>query len=154
MPHLRWQELGTLGWVFAVAPAHPLANVPGPLQREDIAAHRSVVVADSARQASARVYGVLGGQVTLAVPSMAAKIAAQRAGLGVGWLPRARVAGLLKRGELVEKVVADPREPNTLYIGWRGDHLGRALEWWLQQLQAPKLARRLVNGFDRYSAPA
>ncbi len=154
IPNLRWRELGTLRWVFAVAPTHPLAKAAGPLRREDIAAHRAVVVADSARQISARIYGVLGGQATLAVPSMAAKIEAQRAGLGVGWLPQARIAGLLKRGELVEKAMADPREPNTLYLGWRSDHSGRALEWWLQQLHAAKLAKRLVDGFDRYGSSA
>lgn len=143
---LRWFELGVMEWVFAVAPRHPLAKVDRPLQREDLAAHRAVVVADSSRQLDARSYGVLGGQPTLAVPSMRAKAEAQREGLGVGWLPRERARGLLARGELVEKQMADPREPNTLYVGWRGDHDGRALAWWLEQLRSKRLADRLVKG--------
>ncbi len=94
----------------------------------------------------ARSYGVQGGQAQLAVPSMRAKMEAQCAGLGVGWLPRRRAAGLIARGELVEKRMADPREPNTLYVAWRGDHEGRALQWWLERLKQPRLAKRLVDG--------
>jgi len=86
------------------------------------------------------------------VPSMHAKILAQREGLGVGWLPKQRVAGLLKRGELVARRTADPREPNTLYVAWRGDQEGRALAWWLEQLAQPRLARRLVDGVDAFAS--
>jgi hypothetical protein len=57
---------------------------------------------------------------------------------------------LLQRGELVAKTVAVPREPNTLYVGWRaGD--GRALAWWLEQLNEPRLCARLVGGIDRFA---
>lgn len=146
IPRLRWTQLGVLDWVFAVSPRHPLAAVPEPLQREAVLEHRSVVVADTARQSGARGYGTQGGQPVLAVPSIVAKVHAQRAGLGVGWLPRHRVSELLRRGELVEKRMADPREPNTLYLAWRGDHDGRALAWWVEQFQQPRLARRLVEG--------
>lgn len=148
---LRWLELGVTEWVFAVAPKHPLAKAKEPLTREQIATQRAIVVADSTRRIDARGYGVLGGQPTLAVPRMAAKIEAQREGLGVGWLPRLRIASLLARGELVEKATADPREPNTLYAAWRGDHEGRALNWWTEQLKQRRLAARLVNGVDRYA---
>jgi len=151
IPKLQWFELGVTAWVFAVAPRHPLAGAAEPLQRETIAAHRAVVVADSSRRPDVRGYGVLGGQATLAVPSMRAKIEAQRDGLGAGWLPRARVASLLERGELVEKRVADPREPNTLYVGWRGDHEGRALAWWLDQLRHKRLANLLAQGIDIFA---
>jgi DNA-binding transcriptional LysR family regulator len=150
IPGLRWFELGVMEWVFAVAHRHPLAKAKEPLERQTVTAHRAVVVADTSRRIDVRGYGVLGGQPSLAVPSMQAKILAQRDGLGVGWLPRERVAGLLKRGELVEKRMADPREPNTLYVAWRGDHQGRALDWWLAQLKQPRLAKRLVRGFDAW----
>ena len=61
-----------------------------------------------------------------------------------------RVAGLLQRGELVAKTMAVPREPNTLYVGWRTSD-GRALAWWLEQLAEPRLNARLVQGLDRYA---
>jgi DNA-binding transcriptional LysR family regulator len=151
IPGLRWFELGVMEWVFAVSPRHPLAGVAGALRREQISAHRAVVVADSSRLSAGRAYGLLGGQATLAVPSMRAKALAQRNGLGVGWLPRQRVASLLASGELVEKPTADPREPNVLYVAWRGDHEGRALQWWLEQLRQPRLAKRLVQGLDMFA---
>jgi DNA-binding transcriptional LysR family regulator len=150
IPGLRWFELGVMEWVFAVSPRHPLAAAKDALRREQIAAHRAVVVADSSRLSAGRAYGLLGGQATLAVPSMRAKALAQRGGLGVGWLPRQRVASLLASGELVEKTTADPREPNVLYVAWRGDHEGRALKWWLEQLRQPRLAERLVQGLDMF----
>ncbi|MPW15558.1 LysR family transcriptional regulator [Paraburkholderia sp. CNPSo 3157] len=147
---LRWFELGVVDWTFAVSPRHPFASIKEPLRRDQIAKQRAIVVADSSR-ASGRAYGLLGGQMSLAVPSMRAKILAQRDGLGTGWLPRHRVASLLKRGELVEKETADPREPNVLYVGWRGDQEGRALQWWLDQLREPRLAKRLVQGIDQFA---
>ncbi|WP_313455111.1 LysR family transcriptional regulator [Stenotrophomonas sp.] len=146
IPGLRWFELGVMDWVFAVAPHHPLAKAAEPLEPTQLLQHRAVVVADTSRRVEVRGYGVQGGQPTLAVPSMHAKIHAQREGLGVGWLPRQRVAGLLQRGTLVEKTMANPREPNLLYVAWRGDHQGRALDWWLAQLRQERLAARLVQG--------
>ncbi|KWE57129.1 LysR family transcriptional regulator [Burkholderia ubonensis] len=148
IPGLKWFELGALDWVFAVSPRHPLAAASDPLTREAIGAHRAVVVADSSRLAAGRAYGLLGGQTVLAVPSMRTKILAQRDGLGVGWVPRRRAATLLARGELVEMPTAEPREPNVLYVAWRGDREGRALQWWLEQLRAPRLAQRLLDGID------
>jgi DNA-binding transcriptional LysR family regulator len=145
---LRWSELGVMDWVFAIAPRHPLAREAEPLEREAIDQHRAIVVADSTRRTNPRGYGVLGGQAVMAVPTMRAKILAQCAGLGVGWLPRQRVAGLLKHGTLVERRTADPREPNTLYVAWRGDQRGKALAWWVEQLKQPRLRHRLVAGIE------
>lgn len=151
MAGVSWQALGEMGWVFAVARRHPLTKVKAPLTREHLLPYRSVVVADTSRRSDGRGYGTQSGQPTLAVPSMAAKIAAQRAGLGVGWLPHKRVASLLAQGELVACETLDPREPNTLYLGWRSDRDGRALRWWLDKLQNPRLAKRLVDGLDRFA---
>lgn len=146
MPRLQWFELGVVEWVFAVSPRHPLAKMTEPLQQEQLLPYRAVVVGDSSRAARHRGYGVLGGQATLAVPTMQAKMLSQREGLGIGWLPRARVAPWLRSGALVEKAMAERREPNTLYVGWRGDHQGRALAWWVEQLRQPRLAKRLTQG--------
>lgn len=148
IPRLRWFELGAVDWVFAVALRHPLASVTEPLQRETIQKYRAAVVADTSRELNARTYGVQGGQEQLAVPTMAAKIAAQRAGLAVGWLPRQRVSLLISSGELIEKQTADQREPNTIYVAWRGEHTGRALNWWVERLREPRLMKRLVNGLE------
>jgi len=151
IPKLRWAELGVMEWVFAVSPRHPLAKAREPLERETISTHRAIVVSDTARALQARAYGVLGGQAKLAVPTMHAKILAQRDGLGVGWLPAARIASLLERGELVARRTADPRTPNVLYLAWRGEAQGRAMQWWIEQLQRPRLVQRLIRGIDAFA---
>jgi DNA-binding transcriptional LysR family regulator len=150
IPNLRWRELGVIEWVFAVAPSYPLAKAKKPVERDTLLKHRSIVVADTARRTDNKGYGTTTGQAVLAVPSMALKIAAQREGLGVGWLPRQRVASLLNKRELIEVPMANPREPNTLYIGWRGDQSGQALAWWLRKLENPRLVERLLHGIDSY----
>ncbi|MCP2515459.1 LysR substrate-binding domain-containing protein [Achromobacter mucicolens] len=151
MPNLQWAALGEMEWLFAVSPRHPLAGAKAPLRQDQIQQHRAVVVADTARGAAARGYGGVGGQATLAVPSMRAKILAQCAGLGVGWVPRHRAASLLARGELVELATETPREPNLLYLAWRSDHDGRALRWWLDQLRQPRMAAALMRGIDGFA---
>ena len=143
---LHWFELGVMEWVFAVSPRHRIARENAPLSRERILAERGVAVGDSARLTPGRAYGLLGGQDVLAVPTMRAKILAQREGLGVGWVPRRRAAQLIERGELIEKATASPREPNVLYVAWRGEQVGRALQWWIERLREPRLAKRLVEG--------
>jgi hypothetical protein len=35
-----------------------------------------------------------------------------------------------------------------LYVAWRGDHQGRALGWWLEQLKQTQLAQLLIRGVD------
>jgi DNA-binding transcriptional LysR family regulator len=147
---LRWFELGVMEWVFAVSPRHPLAKAKEPLGRDLITRHRAVVIADTSRITEGGAYGILGGQSTLAVPTLRAKILAQREGLGAGRVPRPRVESLLARGELIEKQTCDPREPNILYVAWRGEHEGRALDWWLEQFKQPRLTQLLLQGLDMF----
>ena len=137
-----------LEWVFAVSPRHLLAreaNDGKPLSTEAIAAHRSVVVADTSRLAIARNYGVQAHQERLAMPSMRAKIAAQVAGLGVGWLPLEKVRQHLAQGTLVALTTRDPREPNLLYVGWHSHRAGPALQWWVEKLRYSRLVGPLLQ---------
>lgn len=145
MAHLQWFELAQLEWVFAVAPRHPLAQAARPLSMEAIAAHRAVVVADTSRLAIARSYGVQTHQERLAMPSMRAKIAAQVAGLGVGWLPLEKVRHHLEGGTLVALPTQDPREPNLLFVGWHSHRTGPALQWWVDKLRDPRLVPPLLH---------
>jgi len=36
----------------------------------------------------------------------------------------------------------------VLYVAWRGEHVGRALQWWIDRLREPRLAKRLVEGIE------
>jgi transcriptional regulator, LysR family len=129
---LRTRKLGRLEFAFCVAPTHPLAAIPTPLIHAEIEAYRAVVLADTARNLPLRSVGVLQQQARLAVPDMAAKLAAQQQGLGVGHLPRWLLAST-PHG-LIEKPLAQPIAADTLQLAWRSGESGRALAWFVQRL--------------------
>lgn len=132
---LRSVALGTIDFVFTVAPGHPLATAKAPLTDEQLRSHRQVVVADTSQRLAPRASGLLGGEV-LVVPSMAAKIAAQKAGLGAGYLPAAQIRAELARGELIALATESPKSAVQWHLAWRAGQRGRALEWWVARLSS------------------
>ena len=138
------ERIGTLDFVFAVAPGHPLASVDRPLTKADLIAHRMISVGDSARRLAPRTVGLLAGQDTLTVPSIAEKFNFQLAGLGAGYLPEPWARPAIAAGRLVEKKVEELRGPETLFIAWRSGERGSALDWWLRELRSIDLLSRLA----------
>ena len=133
---------------FMLAPSHPLAAEPVPLRAESLRCHRAVVIADTSRELVARTAGLLEGQETLRVPNMAAKAAAQAAGLGVGHLPGWLAEREVAAGRLVERALADPRPPTPCYIAWRNRRVGKALAWFLEALSDPDEVAALGQGLS------
>lgn len=131
------RPLGEIDWVFAVAPEHPLAKAREPLTREDILAHRAVVVADSSRNLPPRTTGLLSGQDTLTIADAAAKLRAQALGLGVGYLPQCLAEAAVARGELVIKRTEEAKVSQMLHLAWRTAHRGKALKWFVDQAYRP-----------------
>ena len=131
--------VGSLEFVFCLAPTHPLAQLRRTLTRADLLGHTAVVVGDGARAMSGRTIGLLAGQKRITVPSMAAKIACQVAGLGHGFLPRACVQSELARGVLVERPCEESRPDETFWLAWQPTRAGEALKWWRHRLQRPLL---------------
>src|SRR5690606_20920913 len=62
---LSTHTLGRIPFVYAVAPFHPLAEVPEPLSSALIARYRAVVAADSSRRLPPRSEGLQPNQDTL-----------------------------------------------------------------------------------------
>jgi DNA-binding transcriptional LysR family regulator len=121
--------MGVAEFVFAVAPDHPLANYTEPLQPVDIVQFRAVSAADSSRHLPARTSGLINGQDVLTVPHMTAKLLAQEAGLGVGYLPKALAIAAQASGRLVIKSVAEPKPDAQFFMAWNSHHHGLALAW-------------------------
>lgn len=139
------QFLGNVAWVFAIAPTHPLATAPEPLKAQDLRAHRVIAAADSSRNLPPRSAGLLTGQDTLTVHDMAAKVLAQQMGLGIGHLPRVIAEREVAAGRLVIKKTSEGRLNSPLHLAWRNSHKGKALQWWVKQLEAKGwLARALA----------
>ena len=139
------QPIGKLKWVFAVAPGHPLAQVPGRLGRNELQRHRAIATADSARLLPPRTVGLVLGQDTLTVPTMQAKFDYQLAGLGFGFLPEQCARAAIAAGLLVEKEVEEPKPDETFYLAWRSGESGAGLRWWQQRMGAPGLFDRLCR---------
>jgi DNA-binding transcriptional LysR family regulator len=140
------EVMGDQSWLFVVAPNHPLAKLPEPLSAAQIAEHRIVTVADTARQLAPLTFGVVPGQDVLTLPSLGAKREAQLRGLGCGWLPEPMVREPLLRGLLVAKDTYDQRRV-TLHYAWRtsGQPPAKALSWWLGQLKSDTTKRALLE---------
>lgn len=130
-------SVGSLEFAFCVTATHPLTRLQRPLVRDDLLEHTAIVVGDGARSSADRTVGLLLGQRRVTVPSMQAKIAAQAAGLGHGFLPRACVRTELERGVLVELQVESPRPPETFWLAWPAESNGEAFKWWRQRLERP-----------------
>lgn len=139
--------LGELRFIYVVAPHHPLAAVPEPITDATLLQHRAVAVADSAQRGGATM-GLLGGQDVLTVDTMQAKVRVQLRGLGGGFLPEPMVRPYLEAGRLVARRVARPERNVRVHYAWGGPGFtapGRALQWWLNQLQSPATRRALLE---------
>jgi DNA-binding transcriptional LysR family regulator len=147
------RPLGRVGFVFCVAPHHPLAAGPEPIPADVLLAHRAIVLADTSRLAATRSTGLLAGQPTLTVATLEQKVAMQIAGLGVGWLPEPFARPHLACGRLVERRPSEPRPPSILHYGWRRADAGNALRWWLDRLDVPRVRARLIEGPDAAPLP-
>jgi DNA-binding transcriptional LysR family regulator len=145
LPH---RPLGTLAFVFAVAPHHPLAQLGRPLTDADLRAHRAVAVADSALHRRALHLGLLPGQDVFTVPDMATKLQAQLRGLGAGYLPEPLARPHLQSGALVACALERPARAALLQVVWRAPERqwpGPALQWWLDRLENTATCQALLG---------
>ncbi len=132
------EQIGTLRFVFAVASTHPLAGA-GMLGATELAEHRAIAVADSARRLLPRTVGLLSGRDVLTVPDMQAKLQLQLAGAGYGFLPEAYARGALQDGRLCEVQVETHKPDETFSLAWRPGEEGEALGWWRRALRSEGL---------------
>lgn len=140
--------LGSLSFVYAVAPHHPLAQVKGTLSDAALRAHRAVAVADSTLRGNGLSHNLFAGQDVLTVPSMHHKLEAQLRGLGAGFLPLPLAQPYINAGRLVVKTVQQPNRQIRVAYAWRASRhtseMGQALRWWLDRLQHPTTREALL----------
>lgn len=141
---VQTRPLGEIPFVFAVAAHHPLAQMEEPLPATAIARHRIVAVGDTSRNLPPRTVGIMAGQDTLVVPAMADKVQAQIRGLGCGWLPVPLAQPYLDSGVLIAKATVEDRRAGNFQVAWRTNMRGKALLWWVDKLEDPRLAQALL----------
>jgi DNA-binding transcriptional LysR family regulator len=142
------KQLGAQSFVYAIAPHHPLASAAEPLDDATLLQHRAVAVADSIQRGAGLTFGLLGGQDVFTVASMDAKLDAQLRGLGGGFLPESMARPYIDTGRLVLKAVARPERVVRVGYAWRFSappEQGRALKWWLTQLDSPSTRAALLH---------
>jgi DNA-binding transcriptional LysR family regulator len=138
------RALGSVHWVFAVRPDHPVARLPEPVRSSDLLDYRAVSAADSSRNLPPRTSGLLSGQDVFTVPDICAKRDAQIAGLGIGFLPAHLIGPDLAAGRLITKEVEEPKPELPFFVAWRARDSGRALRWFLSRLGDEPLRASLL----------
>lgn len=158
---VQMKEIGTMSFVFAVAPHHPLANASGPISDAELVRHRAVAVADSAQRLTPLTVNLLPGQDVLTVSSMQIKLEVQLRCLACGFVPEPLAREHILAGRLVVKEVQRAAQVAQLAYAWRvpGGHaagasrktsLGLGLRWWLEQLESPTTRKALL---ERHGSP-
>lgn len=131
---------------LVAAASHPLAAWPGPVPAGELVRHRAIVIADTSQELSARTIGLIDGQDTLRVPDMRSKAAAQLAGLGIGRLPGWLADAEIAAGRLVELQTLEPEPMVRSHIAWRNRQIGKALQWFLDELAKKHVVEALTVG--------
>lgn len=142
------KPLGEASFIYAVAPHHPLATAPEPLKDELIRQHRAVAVADTITRGGGLTYGLLGGQDVFTVATMQDKLDAQLRGLGGGFVPECMARVFIETGRLVVRQVERPPRVVRVNYAWRNvaqAGQGRALAWWLSQLESSATRAALLE---------
>ena len=137
--------LGEIAWRFCVAPTHPLAATTGALTVAEVARHRAVAVGDSSRVLAPRSVGLLAGQDVLTLPTIAAKLKAQLAGLGCGWLPAPLAQPHIAAGRLLALAHEAPRVPTLLLAGWASPNRCKGVKLWTAMLGEGAVQRALLG---------
>ena len=140
--------LGDVRFVYAVAPHHPLASAQEPLTDSLLRQHRAIAAADSIQQGHGLTIGLFGGQEVFTVATMQAKIDAQLRGMGGGFLPECMASAYIATGRLVVRRTERAERVVRLHYAWRGasrPKQGRALQWWLKQLDSPATRAALLS---------
>jgi DNA-binding transcriptional LysR family regulator len=143
------RPLGEVGFVFCVAPHHALASGDGPVSADELVRHRAVAVADTAQRLTPLTVNLLPGQDVLTVATTRAKLEALMRGLGCGYLPEPLARPQIDAGRLVTREAPRGDQEARLYYAWRHERgprgLGKALQWWLDQLESPVTRRALLE---------
>ena len=155
-PGVQLKELGSMEFLFAVAPHHPLAAATTPISDAELLRHRAVAVADSAQRLTPLTVNLLPGQDVLTVSSMQLKIEAQLRCMGCGFVPEPLAREHIAAGRLVVKATQRGAQHPRLAYAWRNPathapgagrkpQLGLALRWWIDQLDSPTTRAALLE---------
>jgi DNA-binding transcriptional LysR family regulator len=131
---IRAIKIGKLETVLVAAKTHELSKTLHKsrvsIQASSLTKYRSVIVHDSAQHEIPWSINMIEGSQRFFVSSVAQKVAAIVAGIGIGYLPKGMVHGYIESGQLViieleEKTTSTPQD---LYMAWKISNKGKGLK--------------------------
>lgn len=125
---LRTHVIDQLEQTFVVPKGHDLTRLSAPISTKDIEGYRTIVVHDSAKSAIPRSSHIIEQSQHFFVTSVSHKINAIIAGVGVGFLPKARIENYLREGSLVEIQLNEQPSTTDLYMSWKLVNKGKGLQ--------------------------
>lgn len=128
----EYRLMGEVEFVFAVAREHPLRFHKDAIDAAAITAFPTIVITDSSLSSPGRSSGLLESRQIIRVPNATAKIQAQMLGIGVGFLPKHLIQDEIERGDLIILNCSVPRPNIPLYMAWRKNTSGKALQWFVE----------------------
>jgi DNA-binding transcriptional LysR family regulator len=105
-PGLTAERLISVAFVMVSAKTHPLAQIDGPIPKEELARHTQLVLTDRSELSAGRSFGVMSGS-TWRLADLFAKHAFLVNGLGWGGMPLHAVREDISAGRLVELQIED-----------------------------------------------
>ncbi|MBA6348972.1 LysR substrate-binding domain-containing protein [Colwellia sp. BRX8-9] len=114
--------------VLVVNKVHQLALIKGPLESAHLSKYRNVVVHDSAQHEIPWSVNIIQGSQHFFVSSIAIKIEAIIAGIGIGYLPKNLIQHHIESGQLVVIKLAEERPLQDLFMAWKITNKGKGLK--------------------------
>ncbi len=125
---IRAVKITQLNNVLVVNKSHELVQYQQPVSSKDIATHRTVIVHDSSKHDIPWSANIIENSKHFYVSSIAQKIEAIIAGIGVGFLPVDRIKPFLASRELVAIETINPVKPIDLHMAWKVVNKGKGLK--------------------------
>lgn len=141
VPHqkgIRAVKIGVLDSVLVANLLHKLSDAKRPIEPSELAQYRSVIVHDSAQQEIPWTVNIIEGSRHFFVSSIAHKIEAILAGIGIGYLPKAMAEKYIALGQLVVIDVKEVITSQDLFMAWKITNKGKGLSKLKALLSADK----------------
>lgn len=124
---IRAIKIKTFDSVLVVSSSHELSKARTSIQTLELSKYRSVVVHDSAKSEIPWSVNIIEGSQHFYVSSVAHKVEAIIAGIGIGYLPRYMAQEYIISGQLREIELIDKKLPQNLFIAWKITNKGKGL---------------------------
>jgi DNA-binding transcriptional LysR family regulator len=125
---IRATKIGEMDSVLVANKTHELSHVKQPVKSEQLTKYRSVIVHDSAQHEIPWSVNMIEGSQQFFVSSIAHKIEAITAGIGIGYLPQKMLQPHFAAGQLIQIELEEKLQPQDLFIAWKVTNKGKGLK--------------------------